>query len=127
MEKTIISTPEAPMAIGAYSQGINLNGVCYFSGQLGISPESGELSQGLHSQIEQILKNIDALLKSQKLRRQDVIKTTVFLTDLNDFAQINEAYQGYFSEPYPARSCVEVSALPKKALVEIEVIASSAD
>ncbi len=123
MEKKIISTDKAPAAVGTYSQGVEYNNVLYFSGQIGLSPQDGQLKEDLEPQLDQILKNIDGLLESQSLSRKNILKTTIFLTDLNHFGKINEAYIKYFEEPYPARSCVEVPALPKGALVEIEVIA----
>ena len=82
------------------------------------------MDSSFRPQLEQVMKNIDGLLKSQNLNRENIIKTSIFLTDLNDFSQVNEVYEDYFSQPYPARSCVEVSKLPKDALVEIEVIAA---
>lgn len=122
--KRIINTELAPAAVGTYSQGVELNGVFYFSGQIGLDPQTGEMAQGFEGQIAQILKNIDGLLKSQDLTREDIVKTTIFVTDLGKFPLVNEAYVNYFTQPYPARSCVEASALPKGAVVEIEVIAA---
>ena len=122
--KSIISTNNAPAAVGTYSQGVQYKGVYYFSGQIGLEPETMELKEGTEGQVNQILENIDALLKSEGLNRNCIIKTSIFLTDLNDFGLINKAYEQYFEEPYPARSCVQVSALPKGATVEIEVIAA---
>lgn len=123
-KKNIIQTEKAPAAVGTYSQGVEHNGVYYFSGQIGINPLSGELQSGFHAQIDQILKNIDGLLESCKITRDHIIKTSIFVTDLNQFDLVNEAYIKFFNEPYPARSCVEVPRLPKGALVEIEVIAA---
>ena len=123
MKKKIISTDKAPSSVGAYSQCVEYNDVLYFSGQIGISPQDNQLKVGFELQLEQILKNIDAILESQNLKRENIIKTTVFLTDLGYFEKVSEAYVQYFEKPYPARSCVEVSALPKGALVEIEVLA----
>ena len=122
--KKIISTELAPKAVGTYSQGVQLNNTFYFSGQIGLNPKTMEMDESFKNQIEQIMNNIDGLLESQNLKRDNIIKTTIFLTDLNDFSQVNEVYEDYFSKPYPARSCVEVSKLPKGALVEIEVIAA---
>ena len=121
--KEIISTPKAPTAVGTYSQGVKFNGVYYFSGQIGISPESGKMSEHFDDQLLQVMKNIDGLLESQALTRENIIKTTIFLQDLNDFDKVNTAYINFFSKPYPARSCVQAAKLPKNALVEIEVIA----
>jgi 2-iminobutanoate/2-iminopropanoate deaminase len=123
-KKNVIQTGNAPSAIGTYSQGIIFQGICFFSGQIGIDPAIGELVEGLVPQLNQVLKNIDGILKSQNLTRSHILKTTVFLTDLKNFPAVNEAYEKFFEKPYPARSTVEVSALPKGALVEIEVIAA---
>lgn len=120
----IIQTDKAPKAVGTYSQGVEVGGIYYFSGQIGIDPATGGIPDGFDPQLGQILKNIDGLLESQNLTRTNIIKTTIFLTDLNDFGKVNEAYEEFFATPYPARSCVEVSALPKGALVEIEVLAT---
>lgn len=122
-QKTIIQTELAPAAVGTYSQGVEHQGVYYFSGQIGLDPKSGELKTSFQAQIDQVLKNIDGLLKSCLITRGHIIKTSIFLTDLTQFELVNEAYSQYFQAPYPARSCVEVSKLPKNALVEIEVIA----
>jgi len=121
--KEIISTSKAPAAVGTYSQGVKFNGVYYFSGQIGINPETGVMSSSFDEQLSQVMKNIDGLLESQNLTREDIIKTTIFLQDLGDFGKVNETYVNYFTAPYPARSCVQAAKLPKDALVEIEVIA----
>ncbi|WP_127717967.1 Rid family detoxifying hydrolase [Halobacteriovorax sp. HLS] len=122
--KNIVNTDQAPAAVGTYSQGVEHNGVFYFSGQIGIDPKTSVLLEGFENQMEQILKNIDGLLNSQGIDRTHIIKTSIFVTDLGKFNIVNEAYIKYFEEPYPARSCVEVPNLPKGALVEIEVIAA---
>lgn len=122
--KTIISTDKAPAAVGTYSQGVFFNGVFYFSGQIGLDVKTGELPSSFDGQLTNILKNIDGLLESQGLTRHNILKTTIFLTDLAEFGKVNEAYIKFFPTPYPARSCVQVSALPKGAVVEIEVIAA---
>lgn len=119
-----IQTDKAPAAVGTYSQGVELNGTFFFSGMLGLDPITMELSDNIDDQITQIMKNIDGILGSQDLTKTNIVKTTIFLTDLGDFGKVNSAYETYFSQPYPARSCVEVSALPKSAKVEIEVIAA---
>lgn len=124
MEKKIIQTDLAPAAVGTYSQGVEYNGVFYFSGQIGLEPKTMTMQPTFHEQMTQILANIDGLLESQKLTRENIIKTSIFVTSLDNFSMVNEAYEKYFSEPYPARSCVEVPRLPKDALVEIEVIAA---
>ena len=124
MNKNIIKTDKAPAAVGTYSQGVEAKGIYYFSGQIGLDPVDMKMAEGFEAQLKQILKNMDGLLESQSLARENIIKTTIFLTDLKQFGQVNTAYEEYFSLPYPARSCVEVPALPKGALVEIEFIAS---
>ncbi len=124
MKKNIIITDLAPEAVGTYSQGVETGGVFYFSGQIGLDPKSMELKESFQDQLDQIMANINGLLLSQDLKKENIIKTSIFLTDLENFSQVNKVYTDYFKAPYPARSCVEVSALPKGALVEIEVIAS---
>lgn len=123
MEKIIIDTHLAPSAVGTYSQGVAYNGTYYFSGQIGLEPKSMTMKESFKDQMAQILKNIDGLLESQNLTRDNIVKTSIFVTDLNNFNLVNDAYISYFKAPYPARSCVEVPRLPKDALVEIEVIA----
>ncbi len=122
--KNIVKTDLAPEAVGTYSQGVEHNGVFYFSGQIGLDPKTMTMKDDFQSQIDQIMSNIDGLLESQGLTREHIIKTSIFVTDLGNFDLVNKAYVAYFSEPYPARSCVQVPALPKGALVEIEVIAA---
>lgn len=124
MKKNIIQTDLAPEAVGTYSQGVEYNGTYYFSGQIGLDPKTMTLAEGFRSQLEQIMKNIDGLLQSQDLTRENIIKTSIFVTDLANFGEVNEVYTEYFKAPYPARSCVQVPALPKGAVVEIEVIAA---
>ncbi len=124
--KNIINTNKAPKAVGTYSQGVEYNGVYYFSGQIGLSPLTGELANDFEAQLNQIMQNIDGLLEECKITREHILKTTIFVTSLSNFGMVNAAYEKYFSAPYPARSCVEVPALPKGALVEIEVIAAKA-
>lgn len=123
-QKNIINTQKAPAAVGTYSQGVEHNGTYYFSGQIGLEPKSMALKEGFQGQLDQILANIDGLLEACDLKRENIIKTSIFVTDLGNFSLVNEAYTKYFQAPYPARSCVEVPALPKGALVEIEVIAA---
>lgn len=120
----IIHTDKAPAAVGTYSQGVKYQGTLFFSGQIGLDPKTMELRSSFEEQMDQILANIDGLLESQNLKREDILKTSIFLTDLGNFSKVNAAYEKYFTAPYPARSCVEVPALPKGALVEIEVIAA---
>ena len=123
MQKKIIETTLAPEAVGIYSQGVEVNGTYYFSGQIGIDPDTSSLMCGFEEQLDRILANIEGLLKSQDLTKDNIVKTTIFITNLENFSLVNKAYESYFAAPYPARSCVEVSALPKNALVEIEFIA----
>lgn len=123
--KTEIRTLNAPQAIGPYSQAIVVGNMLYASGQIPINPASGNIeATDIKAQAHQVLKNIGAVLAAADLKYSDVVKTTVFLTDLNDFGAVNEIYGEYFTEPYPARSCVQVAALPKNAKIEIEIIAN---
>ncbi len=122
--KKVILTQEAPAAIGPYSQAIEVNGMIYTSGQLPINPETGVMPTDVESQTEQSLKNVFAILKEAGVDSSNVVKTTVFIKDMNDFPRINKVYEKFFTESYPARSCVEVARLPKDALVEIEVVAT---
>ncbi len=122
--RKIIKTDKAPAAVGTYSQGVSLNGTYYFSGQIGLDPANGSLKEGFEAQLQQVLDNIDGLLAACDLTRAHILKTTIFMTDLAQFAKVNQAYEKFFAQPYPARSCVQVPALPKGALIEIEVIAA---
>lgn len=121
--KTPIQTSNAPAAIGPYSQGIQANGTAYISGMLGLDPQSGELRPDVLAQAEQALQNLEAALQAAGLTTDHVVKTTVFLTDMAAFGGVNEIYARHFTAPYPARSCVQVAALPKGAQFEIEAIA----
>lgn len=121
--KTKIESKSAPAAIGPYSQGTLAGSTAYISGMLGIDPATGELKEGVEAQAEQGLLNLEAVLREAGLTTANVVKTTVFLTDMGAFAQVNAIYSKHFSAPYPARSCVQVSALPKGGLFEIEAIA----
>lgn len=122
--KKIISTGQAPKAIGPYSQAIVVNGLMFVSGQIPVDPATGEIvSSDVKKQTEQSLKNLAAILAGNGRSTADVLKTTVFIKSMNDFAAINEVYAGVFAENPPARSCVEVARLPKDVLVEIEAIA----
>ena len=118
-----IATKNAPAAIGPYSQAQVVNGLVYTSGQIGIDPATGALVEGLEAQANQVFKNLTELLKAAGSDMSKVVKTTVFIKDMNDFGKVNEIYAKYFTEPFPARSCVEVARLPKDCLVECEVIA----
>ncbi|MFA0888918.1 MAG: RidA family protein [Synergistales bacterium] len=123
--KKIISTANAPAAIGPYSQGVWSGELLFLSGQIPIDPQNGTMVNGdAAAQAEQVLKNIGAILESQGLTFRNVVKATVFSTDMGTFSAVNEVYGRFFDEEPPARSFVEVSALPKGALVEIEVVAS---
>lgn len=119
-----ISTERAPAAIGPYSQAIKINDMIFTSGVIPVDPATGEINgEDAASQAEQALKNLTALLEDAGTSIDKVIKTTVFIKDMNDFGRINEVYAGFFSKPYPARSCVEVARLPKDVLIEVEAIA----
>jgi 2-iminobutanoate/2-iminopropanoate deaminase len=122
--KEIIATDKAPAAVGTYSQGVQYQGVFYFSGQIGLDIKTGEMKDGFDKQLKQVMTNIDGLLSGTGLTREHILKTTVFLVDLKEFPKVNEAYTNFFKAPYPARSTIQVSGLPKGALVEIEVIAA---
>ncbi len=123
MQRQILATDKAPSAVGTYSQGVKHNGVWYFSGQIGLDLQ-GNLRDGFDAQLEQVLKNIDGLLEGAGLTRDNILKTTIFMTDLAQFGKVNEAYTKFFKPPFPSRSTVQVSGLPKGAVVEIEVIAA---
>ena len=123
--KTIISTAKAPAAIGPYSQATDLGSLVITSGQLPIDPATGAFPEGIQEQTKQSLTNVKAILEAAGLTMDSVVKTTVFLSDMNNFAAMNEVYATFFTEgSYPSRSAVEVARLPKDALVEIEVIAA---
>ena len=120
----MLKQKNAPAAIGPYSQGIILNGIAFFSGQIPLSPETGEVvGTTITEQAEQVMQNVKALLESQGAEFTDVVKTTCFLADMADFAAFNEVYAKYFTGN-PARSCVAVKALPKGVLCEVETIAA---
>ena len=120
----VISTEKAPAAIGPYSQARVVNGMIYASGQIPIIPATGELAVGLEEQAEQVFKNVAAILEAAGSDMAHVVKTTLFIKHMDDFAAINAIYARHFAEPYPARSCVEVARLPKDVLLECEVIAA---
>ncbi len=122
--KKVISTPKAPAAIGPYSQAIPVGTLIYTSGQIPIDPSTGQFVEGgIKEQTRQSLSNIQAILQEAGSTMASVVKTTVFLADMADFADMNNVYAEFFTEPYPARSAVAVKTLPKNALVEIEVVA----
>ncbi len=121
-----ISTKKAPAAIGPYSQAIRVGNLVYTSGQIPIDPATGAFVEGgIREQTRQSLTNVRAILAEAGLAMSDVVKTTVFMADMNDFAEMNAVYAEFFAEPYPARSAVAVKTLPKGALVEIEVVAEA--
>lgn len=119
-----IATPKAPAAIGPYSQAIEAGPLVFASGQLPIDPVTGTMPQGIEAQTRQALTNARAILEEAGLTMQNVVKTTVLLADINDFAAMNQVYAEFFTPPYPARSAFAVKAVPKGALVEIECIAA---
>ena len=120
----VISTKKAPAAIGPYSQAIQVGTLVYTSGQIPIDPATGAFAEGgIKEQTRQSLTNVKAILEEAGLSMSNVVKTTVFMADMNDFADMNTVYAEFFTEPYPARSAVAVKTLPKGALVEIEVVA----
>jgi len=122
--KKIVSTNEAPAAIGPYSQAVRSGRFLFCSGQIPLDPKSGQIVSGdITAQTRRVLDNIAAVLRAEGLSFENVVKTTIFLTDLNDFQTVNETYGSYFKQDPPARSTVQVSALPKDANVEIEIIA----
>lgn len=124
MSKKAISAALAPKAIGPYSQAVDTGSQVFLSGNIPLDPVTGELAGGdVKTQTERVLKNIETILKEANLTLKDIVKTTVFITDLTFFAEMNEVYGEFFAEPYPARSTVQVSALPRGAKIEIEAIA----
>lgn len=121
--KTAIATPNAPAAIGPYSQGIKVGSMVFFSGQIPLDPVTGELAgTTIQTQTRQVMRNMQAVLEAAGMNFGHIVKATIYLKDLNDFAIVNKIYAEYMPEPAPARACVEVAALPKGALVEIEWI-----
>ena len=124
MKKEQIMTDEAPAAIGPYAQAVKTGAFIYTSGQIAIDPATGEIvTGGIEAQTIRVMENLSAVLNAAGVGFKDVVKTTVFIKDMNDFAKINAVYAQYFEAPYPARSCVEVARLPKDVLVEIEAVA----
>ena len=121
--KNIISTDKAPQAIGPYSQAIEVNGMVFTSGVIPIIPAPGELvTGGIEEQADQAIGNLKELLAASGVAMENVVKTTVFIKNMDDFAKVNEVYAKYFTSQFPARSCVEVARLPKDVLIEIEAI-----
>ena len=123
--KKVISTKDAPQAIGPYSQAIAANGFLFISGQLGVTTSGEFAGADVKSQAQRSLQNLQAILSEAGLGFENVVKTTIFLADIADFAAVNEIYAEFFKEPYPARSTVAVKTLPKGGLVEIELIAAA--
>ena len=124
MEKKQIQTSQAPLAIGPYSQAIRIGEFLYTSGQIALNPENMEMMCGkIEEETEWVLKNLEAILKADGMSFAHIIKTTVYLTDLGEFARMNQVYEKFFGETKPARACVQVAALPKGAKVEIDAIA----
>lgn len=123
MKKEVINAKNAPAAVGPYVHASKVGNMIYTSGQLGLDPESGELKEGVEAQTEQALENLGVVLKAGGAGFENVVKTTVFLADMNDFAAVNAIYAKYFTGETPARSCVQVAKLPKGGLVEVEAIA----
>ena len=123
MSRQAISTTLAPAAIGPYSQAIASDGFLFCSGQIGLDPETGALADGIEAQTERVLRNVEAVLAADGLGWEDVVKTTIFLADIGDFATVNAIYARQQADPPPARSTFAVGALPKGALIEVEAIA----
>lgn len=121
--KVKIESGNAPKAIGPYSQAVLVDDTLYVSGNIPVNPATGEVEDGIVNQSKQVFENMKAVLNEAGMGFENVVKTTAFLTDLSNFATFNEIYASYFVAPYPARSCVEVSKLPKNVLVEVECIA----
>ena len=122
--KTTIEIPNAPSPVGPYSQAIKYNGLTIASGQIAIDPKTGILdTSSIENETLQILKNIDALLEAGNLKRNNILKCSIFLKDMNDFNKVNEIYGSFFNKPYPSRETVEVARLPKDANIEISFIA----
>ncbi|MBC3797211.1 RidA family protein [Acetobacterium tundrae] len=125
MNKKAVNSDQAPAAVGPYSHAYLAGETIYVSGQLGLNPETGILEEGIEAQAKRGLNNLAGILESASLSRKNIVKTVIFLTDMDDFASINAIYADFFKDQndYPARSCVQVAALPKGALFEIEAIA----
>ena len=118
----VISTDKAPAAIGPYSQAIEVNGMVFTSGVIPVDPATGVIPEGVEAQATQAFTNLTNLVEASGAAMSQVVKTTVFIKEMNDFGKINEIYAKFFKEPYPSRSCVEVARLPKDVLLEVEAI-----
>jgi reactive intermediate/imine deaminase len=122
MTRSIVSTPSAPAAIGTYSQAVRCGGTVYLSGQIGLDPATGQLVDGIENQIQRVFGNLKAVADAAGASLGDVVKLTVYLTDLANFARVNETMARFFSQPYPARAVVGVASLPRGALIEADAI-----
>jgi len=122
MARTIVSTPEAPGAIGTYSQAVRAGDTVYLSGQIGLDPQSMELVEGIEAQIHRVFRNLYAVARAAGGSLADAVKVNIYLTDLGNFAKVNEIMAQYFPQPYPARAAVGVAALPRGALVEADAV-----
>jgi reactive intermediate/imine deaminase len=120
MTKEIISTENAPKAIGTYSQAIKKNNIVFLSGQIGLDPKTMELVDGIENQINQVFKNLLSVIEAASGKKSDIVKLNIFLTDLSHFVMVNEIMEQYFDSPYPARAAVGVAQLPKGALIEAD-------
>ncbi|MBE6965827.1 MAG: RidA family protein [Ruminococcaceae bacterium] len=120
-----IQTNNAPAAVGPYSQAVVTNNMLFTSGQIPVNPLTGEIPDGIEAQANQVFTNLKNLLEAAGTSLAKAVKTTVFIQNMDDFAKVNQIYEAYFSAPYPARSCVEVSKLPKGVLIEVEAIAEA--
>lgn len=119
----VISTENAPAAIGPYSQAIEINGMVYTSGIIGVDPATGTPMEGIEAQAERAMTSLVNVVEAAGSKVENIVKTTVFIKNMEDFAKVNEIYKKHFKEPYPVRSCVEVARLPKDLLIEIEAVA----
>lgn len=123
MNKTVIATDKSPAAIGPYSQAIEVDGMIYTSGVIGVDPKTGEAGVTIEEQTRQVFENLRGLLADAGSSLEQAVKTTVFIKNMDDFGKVNDIYASYFTGDFPARSCVEVARLPKDLLIEVEVIA----
>ena len=123
MNKTVIATDKSPAAIGPYSQAIEVGGMIYTSGVIGVDPKTGEAGVTIEEQTRQVFENLRGLLADAGSSLEQAVKTTVFIKNMDDFGKVNDIYASYFTGEFPARSCVEVARLPKDLLIEVEVIA----
>lgn len=127
MNKTVIATDKSPAAIGPYSQAIEVGGMIYTSGVIGVDPKTGEAGVTIEEQTRQVFENLRGLLADAGSSLEQAVKTTVFIKNMDDFGKVNDIYASYFTGDFPARSCVEVARLPKDLLIEVEVIALKND